>query len=214
MTARAAVASTLLLLATSANAVSIDAVGDTFTVEFDGNVETELVSGLSASATFLVTELDAAAGRVVLEISLHNTADAALWKSARVSAIGFDVDATLTSAAASGLFSHAVTGGKFPNQFGPVDVCAVDNAHNCSGGRWGGVKLGKSGVITLTLQLAGPIAALELTNFGVRYQSLTSKSLELCDASGTGTGTVPEPRALALLGAAGLALWGRKKRCA
>jgi hypothetical protein len=212
MTARAALAATLLLLATSANAVSIGAVGDTFTVQFDGNVETELVPGLSASATFLVTELDAAAGRVVLEISLSNTADAGLWKSARVSAIGFDVDATLTSASAGGLFSEAVTGGRLPNQFGPVDVCAVDNAHNCSGGRWGGVKLGESGVITLTLQLAGPIAALELTNFGVRYQSLTSKSLELCDASGTGTGTVPEPRALALLGAAGLALWGRKKR--
>lgn len=212
MTTRAALAATLLLLAPGANAISIDAVGDTFTVQFDGNVETEPVPGLGASATFLVTELDGAAGRVVLEISLSNTADAALWKSARVSAIGFDVDATLSGATASGLFSHAVTGGKFPNQFGPVDVCAIDNAHNCSGGGWGGVKLGQSGVITLTLQLAGPIAALDLTNFGVRYQSLTSRSLELCDASGTGTGTVPEPRALALLGVVGLALWGRRTR--
>jgi hypothetical protein len=212
MTARAALSAVLLLLASSANAISIDALGNTFTVDFDGNVETQPVPGLSAQATFLVTEFDGAAGRVTLEISLANTADASIWKSARISAIGFDVDAPLADAEAGGLFSHAVLGGKFPNQFGPVDVCAIDNAHNCSGGRWGGVKLGKSGVLTLTLQFDGPIAALDLTNFGVRYQSLTSKSLELCDASGTGRGTVPEPRALALLGAAGLAFWGRKRR--
>ena len=212
MPPRSALAAALLLLATTASAVPIDSVGDTFSVDFDGNVETQPVPGLSARATFLVTQFDAAAGRVVLEISLSNTADASLWKSARVSAIGFDVDAPLASATASGLFSQAVTGGKFPNQFGPVDVCAVDNPHNCSGGRWGGVKLGQSGVLTLVLQLDGPIAALDLTNFGVRYQSLTSRSLKLCDASGTGRGTVPEPRALALLGAAGLALLGRKRR--
>jgi len=212
MNARAGLAAALLLLAPAADAVPIDAVGDTFRVDFDGNVATQEVPGLTASATFLVTELDAAAGHVVLQISLSNTSDAGLWQSTRASAIGFDVDASLASASVSGLFQHALTGGKFPNQFGPVDVCAVDNSNNCSGGQNGGVTLGQDGVITLTLSFAGPIDSLELTNFGVRYQSLTSSELGFCGDSGTGTGRVPEPRVLALLGAAGLALLGRRRR--
>jgi len=212
MTGRAVLAAALLSLATAASAVPIDSVGDTFTVSFDGNIDTDQTPGLTASATFLVTDLDAAAGRVVLRISLDNTSDASLWQSTRVSAIGFDVNGSLSSASASGLFQYALTGGKFPNQFGPVDVCMVDNRNNCTGGQNGGVTLGQDGVITLTLSFAGPIGSLELTNFGVRYQSLSSSELGFRGASGTGAGTVPEPRALALLGAAGLALLGRRRR--
>jgi hypothetical protein len=213
MTARAALAAALLSLATASSAVTIDSVGDTFGVVFDGNVETEQVAGLAASATFLVTEFDAAAGRVVLQISLSNTSNNGIWQSARVSAIGFDASEDIVSASATGLFAYAVTGGKFPNQFGPVDVCAIDNANNCSGGQNGGLHIGQSGVVTLTLQFAGPITALDLTNFGVRYQSLDSCDLEISGGSGTGSGdVVPEPRALALLGIAGLALFGRKRR--
>jgi hypothetical protein len=212
MPARALLAAALLTLATAANAVSVDSVGDAFSVSFDGNVETQPVAGLSASASFLVTEFDAASGHVVLQITLSNTTDAALWQGARVSAIGFDVSSPIVSAAASGLFSFAVTGSKFPNQFGAVDVCAIDNPNNCSGGQNGGIEIGENGVVTMTLDFAGPITSLELANFGVRYQSLDSEELGLEGDSGTGTGTVPEPRLLALLGAAGLALLGRKRR--
>jgi hypothetical protein len=238
-----------MLLATAASAVPIDSVGDTFTVAFDGNVEARPVPGLTASATFLVSEFDSAAGRVVLEISLANTADPSIWKSALVAAICFDVDAPLVSASASGLFSHTVLGKMLLSPFGALDVCATDDGRGCSGerkasfhsrgrggdghrggrqrggheggkhsgGHWkdgheSGVEVGQSGVLTMTLQLEGPIASLDLSSFGVRYEDLTSRSLKLCDASGTGRGTVPEPRALALLGAAGLALWGRKRR--
>jgi hypothetical protein len=181
-------------------------------VSFDGNVETQAVPGLGAAATILVTEFDGAAGHVVLQISLENTSDAGLWESARVSAIGFNVNAEIASASASGLFSSAVLGGQFPNQFGSVDVCAIDNANNCSGGAQGGLQLGEHDVVTLTLNLAGPITSLDLTKFGVRYQSLDSSELGFDGDSGTGTGTVPEPHVLALLGAAGLARIGRKRR--
>ena len=212
MTVRTFLAAALLALAPGAQAVTIDAAGDTFDVSFDGNVETQSVPGLSATATFLVSEFDGAAGHVVLQISLENTSDAGLWESARVSAIGFDVDSTITSASASGLFGYAVLGSQFPNQFGSVDVCAINNANNCSGGGNGGLALAQSGVVTLTLNFSGPITALELTNFGVRYQSLDSSELGFDGDSGTGTGTVPEPHVLALLGTAGLALIGRRRR--
>ena len=201
-----AAAAVLLALATSSAAVTIDSVGDAFDVAFDGSIETETVAGLSAAATFTVTALDGAAGVVTFEIVLRNTTDASLWQRARVSAIGFDVSSELLRAAASGLFSSALRGGRFPNRFGPVDVCAIDNRNNCSGGGSGGLRLGESGSLTMTLGFIGPIEQLDLTNFGIRWQSLTSHELRVCDASGTGHGTVPEPAPLALLGAATAAL--------
>jgi hypothetical protein len=218
MLARAVVPAVLFAFAFAvapALAVPIDSVGDSFTVEFDGNVETQDVAGLAASASFLVTEFDAAAGRVVLQISLENTSDPALWQSSRVSALGFDVNRDIGSANTSGLFQHAILAGKFPNQFGPVDVCVVDNRNNCSGGGSGGVHIGESGVITLTLNFTGPITSVDLANFGVRYQSLASDELAIQEGSGTGSGdVVPEPRLLGLLGIAGLALLGTRRRAA
>jgi hypothetical protein len=213
MLTRAVVAAALFAFAAPALAVPIDSVGDTFRVEFDGNVAGNDVAGLTASASFLVTEFDAASGRVVLEITLENTTDTSLWRTARVSALGFDVGRDIETASTSGLFQHAVLGGKFPNQFGPVDVCVIDNRNNCSGGRNGGVQIGKNGSITLALDLAGPISSVDLTNFGIRYQSLRSPGRGCDEASGTGHGAVvPEPRLLGLLGIAGLALAGTRRR--
>jgi hypothetical protein len=215
MKAHALLAAALLSFAAAASAVPIDAVGDTFRVDFDGNVREQPTPGLTASATFLVTEFDADAGRVVLEITLTNTTEPELFGDSRVSALGFDidadVDAILISATSSGLFDAAVLGGKFPNQFGPIDVCAIGNPENCSGGRNAGGHLGETGVFTLVLNFEGPIGALDLTNCGVRYQAIEPVCGVAAD-SGTGHGTVPEPRVLGLLGAAGLALLGRRRR--
>ncbi len=215
MLARAVAAAALFALASPALAVPIDSVGDSFTVEFDGNVEGNDVAGLTASATFLVTEFDAASGRVVLAIELSNTTDTSLWSTARVSALGFDVSGDIETVSTSGLFQHAVVGGRFPNQFGPVDVCVIDNRNNCSGGRNGGVQIGENGSITLALNFAGPISSVDLSNFGVRYQSLTAPDFGCDEASGTGHGeVVPEPRLLGLLGIAGLALLSTRRRAA
>ncbi len=212
MKAHALFAAALLSLATAASAVPVDAVGDAFVVSFDGNVATQPTPGLAASASFLVTGFDANAGQIVLQVTLTNTTDPLLFQNARVSALGFDVGATLVGASASGLFDSAVLGGQFPNQFGAVDVCASGNPNNCSGGRNAGLNLGQSGVFTLVLSFAGPIASVDFDHFGVRYQSVNPVGC-FVDDSGTGTGTVvPEPRALALLGAAGLALLGTRRR--
>jgi hypothetical protein len=215
MLARALLATAVLALSNAASAVTIDSVGDSFTAQFGGSIERIDMPGLTASASFLVTEFDAATGHVVLEITLSNTTDASIWEGARVSALGFDVDAKIESASASGLFAHAVLGGRFPNGVGRRDVCAIDNERNCSGGANGGVTLGQSGVITLTLEFGRPIASLDLTDFVVRYQSLDSEELGISGDSGTGDAeVVPEPRLLALLGVAGLALLGSRKRAA
>ena len=214
MFARSLAAAVFALVATSAaHAVAISAAGDAFEVDFDGNLSGEPAAGLTASARFLVTRFDAAEGRVVLEITLTNTTDTRYFHGARVSALGFDVDAPLPEARASGLFENAVVAGQFPNGFGPIDVCASSQPNNCSGGRKAGVRIGQSGVLTLELDFDGPLESLELTNFGVRYQSVNARDC-LPDDSGTGHGTpsVPEPRAFALLGVAGLAWFGRKRR--
>jgi hypothetical protein len=211
MKAHALLAAALLSFAAAAGAVPIDAVGDTFRVDFDGNVARQPTPGLTASATFLVTEFDGAGGRVVLQITLTNTTDPGLFRQSRVSALGFDVDVALKTASSTGLLDQAVLGGQFPNQFGPVDVCAIGNPNNCSGGRNAGAKIGQTGVFTLTLTFSGGVSSLDLTNFGVRYQTIEPVGC-FVDDSGTGHGTVPEPRLLALLGAAGLVVLGRRRR--
>ena len=145
-------------------------------------------------------------------MTLTNTTDPLLFKNTRVSALGFDVGATLVAATSSGIFDSGVLGGQFPNQFGPVDLCASGNPNNCSGGANAGLNIGQSGVFTLALSFAGPIASVDLSHFGVRYQSVNPLGV-FVDDSGTGSGAVvPEPRALALLGAAGLALIGTRRR--
>ncbi|MBM4385349.1 MAG: cistern family PEP-CTERM protein [Deltaproteobacteria bacterium] len=215
MLARAVLAAALLCLSAAASAVTIDSVGDAFTVDFAGSVGDDTLPGLTARASFVVTEFDAATGHVVLEITLTNTTDASIWESSRVSAIGFNADHPIVSASSSGLFSEAVTDGRFPGIRGLIDVCAIDNPNNCSGGGNGGVTLGQSGVVTMTLEFGGPITSLDLSRFVVRYQSLNSEQLDICDDSGVGEGVVvPEPRVLALLGIAGLALVGSRRRAA
>ena len=93
---------------------------------------------------------------------------------------------TAASVAGGGLFANAVTGGSFPNGFGAVEVCITDNANSCRGGQNGGVGLDRSGVTQLTLQLPGLGRGVDLSNFGVRYLSLTSRPLGLDDDSSTG----------------------------
>jgi opacity protein-like surface antigen len=215
MLARAVLAAALLWFSAAASAVTIDSVGDSFTVDFAGSAGNGTEPGLTARASFLVAEFDAATGHVVLEITLTNTTDASIWESSRVSAIGFNTDHEIASASSSGVFSQAVMGGRFPGIRGLLDVCAVDNPNNCSGGGNGGVTIGQSGVVTMTLEFGGPISSLDLSRFVVRYQSLNSEELEICDDSGVGEGVVvPEPRLLALLGVAGLAIVGSRKRAA
>jgi hypothetical protein len=168
--------------------ITVDSVGDSFTVIFDGNSNTTPVDGLTAKATFAVTSYSA--NSVTFSVELENTTGGDL--TSRVSAIGFNTDPTLTSASASGDFGIAVTGGMFPNDFGNIDVCFKEagGASNCTGGGNGGPESGEKALFNITLNFAQSIAnGLSLDNFGVRYQSISGRGFK--DASGTGRGTVP-----------------------
>lgn len=191
-------------------AATVDSVGDSFTVLFAGNIAGSDVAGLSASA--LVSVESIANRTLVLNVTLTNTSTV-LWESARVSAFGFDTNPNVVSAQLdSDVYRNVNLNGHFPNGFGSLDLCVINNRNNCSGGGRGGLTRGESEVMTLTLHFRNPVTSVELDNFGVRYQSLTSSALGFNGASGTGTGNpsspIPEPRSTAMYLLGGLAVAG------
>ena len=207
----------LLLIASPSLAHTINATGDTFSVNFGGNVGGVDVPGLTASADFTVASFTSTS--VILDIKLSNTTDGSIWESSRVSAIGMNVSEPIASASTSGVFQYAILDSKFPNQYGSLDVCAIDNKNNCNGGGGGGLTMGQMGTVTLTLNFANSITSLDLSNIGVRWQSLASKQLGISGDSGTGGGggddtpggAVPEPSAIIVF-AAGMLLAGSRLR--
>lgn len=219
----------LIFIAGGANAITITDtsvtldtgdVGESFTVEFDGNVEEDDVDGLTAEATFtLASIMDE---MWTFGVDLSNTSTAPIDAS-RVSALGFDTDPDLTDAeVVSGIFDNAILDGSLPNQFGDIEVCFTDG-NTCSGGQSGGVTLGNDGSFDIKLTFPVATTSVTLSNFGVRYQSIDSSTLNLSGASGTGTGTpdddgggppteVPEPSILFLFGSGLLGLLYIRRR--
>ncbi|MCT7961998.1 cistern family PEP-CTERM protein [Laspinema sp. D1] len=220
--------------------ISESDIGKEFTVNFDGNVSTKDVTGLSSEAIF--TFLGFNSGRdyteAMFDVDLKNTSSDGI--TSRTSALGFDVwnwDGTSLGSAMTlmgvgntsgtgntrveGLFTNDRSG-DFPNDFGQLDVCFTDG-NKCQGGANGGVETGKTGTFKATLAFSGEVQSFALNNFGVRYQSIEGQTF--ADASGTGRGTidigipsetpkqVPEPTATTALLLIGLGAlkYGKKK---
>lgn len=213
----ASLVSTGLLLCLSvalpAAAVTLSAPGQRVEIAFDGRVEGEVVPALAARATFEVVEL--AEGRLVLDVSLRNLADAELFETAQGSALGFDVGPALTSAQVEegALFEDAARDSLLPGR-GVVDVC-LGAAGACDGDAFAGVGLGEEAGLRLLLVFREGVVEVEIGGFALRWTDLTAPALGLLDAEGLGEGrTVAEaPLALLLLGlAVGLgALEGRER---
>ena len=212
----AGVAAGALMAASAQAAVIIDAVddvGESFVIDFDGNVNQNDQPGLTAEATFTfegIEQYDFGAptgsqDAYKFTVSLFNNSSAPITNS-RVSVLAMDIDPGILDADADGTFTFAVLEGRLPNQFGDVDVCFKDGGgtQSCQGGGGGGVSIGDTGNFTIWLGYSQPIpSSITLSNFGVRYQSIAGSTF---GTSGTGTGTpgngtpVPEPATLALLG--------------
>lgn len=179
----------------SGNSVTINAndSGSSFTVNFDGNIDRNVVPGLSSQATFNFQGFSNKVATFL--ITLTNTSSGGILS--RTSSLGFNTNPNLQNATVSGLFDHAIINGSYPNGFGNIEICFTAG-NNCQGGGNGGVDNNPStvnpvtGQFTTRLAFDAPLNSLTLSNFGVRYQSISGNGFN--GASGTGRGTpVPEP---------------------
>ncbi|WP_218079454.1 cistern family PEP-CTERM protein [Anthocerotibacter panamensis] len=188
-----------------------------FTINFNGNVNSTNIVGLSSTAvfTFLGFSANGSDTNAVFNILLTNTSTSGI--TSRTSALGFDTNPNVSAASSTGLFNNAFVGANLPNGFGSIETCFNNGGNACQGGGSGGVSTGQpSGLFTTTLTFLGTVNTIDLSNFGVRYQSISGTSL---GNSGTGVGTpvppnpVPAPPvAVGLWGIAALAAGAKAKK--
>lgn len=202
-----------------ADAITFDStdIGTAYTLNYNGYSDSTNIAGLTASTTFTLTGISGST--YTFNYSVSNTSSAPITGS-RVSSFAFNSDPTISEATSTGAFRYTTLNGSYPNGIGDVEVCFKDAATGaCSGGGSGGLSIGTSGTGTFTLTFSQPVSSLTLSDFYVRYQSISGAG-NITSASGSGTqsssgGTpVPEPGMLGLLGGAliATALLRRRRR--
>lgn len=200
-----------------ADPITLDpsSVGQSYTFNYNGFSDGTTINGLTASTTFTLTSTTA--NSYTFSYSVANTTSAPL--TSRVSSFAFNTDPTISSATSTGAFSYTTLNSNYPNGIGNVDVCFKDAATgSCAGGGGGGLTTGESGTGSFTLNFSSPISSLTLSDFFVRYQSITGAG-NVTSASGEGTMTstggtsVPEPGVLGMMlgGIAAIALLRRRR---
>lgn len=204
-------------------------IGKSVTLDYNGYSGNggASISGLTGSTTFTLTGVSG--NDYSFAYSVNNTTSAPVTDS-RISSFAFNTDPTITGASSTGAYSYTQLSSNYPNGIGTVDVCFKDASTGaCAGGGSGGLTAGQSGTGDFTLSFASPVSALTLSDFYVRYQSITGVP-GVTSASGAGTissstsstsggsttsggTTVPEPGMLGLFGAGiiGLALARRRR---
>ena len=194
-----------------ADAITLDnsSIGTNYTLNYDGFSSGTAINGLTGSTTFKLTRIS---GNVyTFDYSVANTSSTPITGS-RISSFAFNTDPNISSASSTGAFSYTTLNSTYPNGIGSVDVCFKDaSTGSCAGGGSGGLTMGQSGTGSFTLSFSQPITSLTLSDFYVRYQSISGAG-NITSASGSGTlsststtsgGTsVPEPGMLGLMGAA------------
>jgi hypothetical protein len=219
ITGLAAAAGLLVATPALADAVTLGAadIGTSFTLNYDGYSGSTAISGLTGQTTFTLTGISGSTytfGYSVLDTSSSPITDS------RISGFAFNTDPTISGAASTGTYSYTNISANYPNQIGTVDVCFLgSNTGSCAGGGSGGVTQGsQAGSGSFTLTFSQPVSSLTLSDFYVRYQSISGAG-GITSASGSGTLTsstsggtpVPEPGMLGLM-AGGLVALGMMRR--
>lgn len=205
-----------------ADAITIDnsSIGTNYTFNYDGFSDGTTINGLTGSTTFKLTGISG--NDYTFSYSVANTSSTPITDS-RISSFAFNTDPNITAATSSGAFSYTTLNSTYPNGIGSVDVCFKDAlTGSCAGGGSGGLTMGQTGTGSFTLSFSQPISSLTLSDFYVRYQSISGAG-NITSASGSGTLTssstssggtaVPEPGMLGLMSVAliGFALLHRRR---
>lgn len=201
-----------------ADAVTFDAssLNQPITLTYDGFSGSTPISGLTASTTFTLTGING--NNYTFDYSVTNTSSAPITGS-RVSSFAFNTDPTISSASSTGAFSYTTLNSTYPNSINSIDVCFKDaQTGSCAGGGNGGLTQGQTGTGSFTLTFSQPVSSLTLSDFFVRYQSISGAG-NITSASGSGSLTststggtqVPEPGMLGLM-AGGLVAVGLLRR--
>jgi hypothetical protein len=167
------------------------------------------------AGTGIFTVLAFTTSELKLQIKLTN--NSTFPADARLTALGLDVDPSVTGRTISGgsVFTDVSTS-NFP-AFQQVDVCAFVG-NNCAGAGNNGLTNGASDTFTLDLTGGnfGPDnqhLSVDLEDIATKWQGSSPLSFELPGVPGGGSTSVPEPASLALLGFSliGLGLLSRRK---
>jgi hypothetical protein len=166
--------------------VTPDSLGESFSVGFDGYADGQTIEGLTGQATFTLTAATLQSYTFAYEVM--NTSGDPIDTS-RISVFGFNTNPDIESASATGDFGLIATNANVPNGFGQVDICfkSAGGTNSCSGGGGAGVDIGGTGSGTLTLSFTGAVEELSLSDFFVRYQSISGGG---APGSATGSGTL------------------------
>ena len=177
------------LAATTAQAgvITIDEgdIGNVYSVNYDGYADGSIIEGLTGEADFTLTAFDGTS--VTFDYAVTNTSGDPIDTS-RISIFGFNTDPNISSASVSGDFDQTAYSSNVPSGFGTVDVCFKGSGGpNCSGGGGTGVQIGDTATGSLTLTFSSAIDQLTLSDFFVRYQSITGGN---APGSAIGRGTL------------------------
>lgn len=208
-------AASAAMFALPANAaVVVNAVGQTFQINYGGHVGGSPTNLISANQVFTLNSISADKKTYTFAYTLNNTSSV----SSRLRSFGFDVlGATISSLSGSGLYSFAGANENFPEGVGFLDACfkATKNG-SCTGGQQGLIS-NSSVTATFALKFNSATTSFSLDNFATRFQSINPTINGSSSGVGIGfTPAVPETSTWAMMligfGLIGAIMRGAPKR--